>query len=986
VTRHLQNTYDYNANGVLSTYTPIGQEAWTLTYTTLPADSGIGRLASVTRSALSAGTATTTVVYSVPLSGTGAPNDLSVGQTARWGQSQAPVDATAVFDPGEIPTGNQSTGTLPADYNRATVTYMDSNGREVNTARPGGGVDTTWYDGYGNVVQSLTGGNRQLALNTSTTDTAVQEAAIAARESTTSVYSADGQQELQTLGPEHEIVLGSGPIVRGRVRTTYTYDEGAPSGGPYNLVTTTVEDNVYKDANGNQVSAGARTTTDGYDWNLRRQIVETVDPSGLALATRTTYDTATGQVATTTAPAGGTTTNTPQTRVTVYYTAAANGTYPECGGHPEWAQMSCREQVGGQAASGPEIPVKVTTYNIYGAPRVITEKTSAGVQRTSTMTYDVAGRLSSVVYTTAAGLGTAVPTTRTTYDQASGQATLTQSLDANNNVTAQVQRAYDTLGRMYSYTDADGNVTTTTYDLFSRTATTNDSKGTRTWTYDGGTERRGLATSVLDSQAGTFTASYDIDGNAVSQSWPDNIVVTNGYNETGDATSIAYTQPGCGQANCTLYTQTVSATAHGQTQSSSSSLSGQVYSYDSAGRLTTVNDTVAGSCTTRTYTFNTATDRTGRSVYGPASDGSCQSSTASSTTNWSYDTADRISTGYTYDALGRATVMPGGDTETPALGNDSIGYYTNNMVQSLTQGDRTTTYTLDVISNRTRSWNDNSAGVTKTNHYSDDNDSPTWTDEGNSNMSRVIRGVVGVADIFTNTTGNVWQLSNLHGDLLAGITETGTGLAYTSEYNEYGQARNSADAGARRYGWLGQNQRAADTPGGLGLMGSRLYSPTTGRFTSVDPVTGGNANAYDYCHGDGINCTDVSGQVSCNRYRTTYSGWWWSTKRMETWFHCSFNNWETYLIIIAGVFFGSVLAAFGELISHIPWPPAVAIGQAIKWIGILMDIAAGGLYFWYWWKCRSQRGFWMNFHIWWLCCWRGKYWSVWAWFAGMGCN
>ncbi|OLE27492.1 MAG: hypothetical protein AUG44_10030 [Actinobacteria bacterium 13_1_20CM_3_71_11] len=943
-TRHLQNTYDYDGNGILSTYTPVGQQPWTFAYTTVPADSGLGRLASVSRSALSVGTATTTVVYSVPLSGTGAPNDLSVGQTARWGQSQAPVDATAVFDPGEVPTGNQSTGTMPADWNRATVTYLDSNGRAVNTANPGGGIATTWYDSLGNVVQSLTPGNRQLALNTSGTDTAAQEAAIADRESTLTVYSSDGQQELQTLGPEHTVVLSSGTVVRGRARTSSTYDQGAPgTGGPYNLVTTTVEDVVYINAAGVQVSADPRTTTDGYDWNLRKQTIETVDPSGLALSTRTTYDAATGRVATVTAPAGGTTTNTPQTRATVYYTTAANGTYPECGGHAEWAQMVCRTQPGGQPGSGPEIPVRVTTYNMYGQPRVITEKTSVGTQRTTTINYDAAGRPATVSLNAATGLGTAVPTTRTVYDQASGQATLTQSLDSGNNVTAQIQRAYDALGRVYSYTDADGNITTTTYDLLSRTATTNDSKGTRTWTYDGGTERRDLPTSVLDSQAGTFTSTYDVDGNLASQSWPDNIVVTNGYNELGDATSVSYSQPGCGQANCTLYTQTVTVTAHRQTHSSSSPLSGQVYGYDADGRLTTVNDTRSGSCTTRTYGFNSASDRTGRTTYGPAADGSCQATTASATATWSYDTADRVSSGYTYDALGRVTAMPAPDTETPATGNETITYYADDMAHSLTQGDRTSTYALDVVPNRVRSWNDNAVGVVKTNHYADDADNPTWTDEGNASMSRVIRSVTAVADIFTNTTGNVWQITNLHGDLVAGVAETGTGLAYAGEYNESGQAVSPADAGTRRYGWLGQDQRAADNPGGTVLMGDRTYQPGVGRFGSVDSIPGSSANSYDYCNGDGVNCTDTSGNSPC-RVTGTWN-WWWAQYKY-TWFRCDFSDGTVqwildtfqgfiYLLFAVAAFLvlrcgpcGGVIAAFASLYQLLQW----AWGYEYKYI------------------------------------------------------
>ncbi len=43
-------------------------------------------------------------------------------------------------------------------------------------------------------------------------------------------------------------------------------------------------------------------------------------------------------------------------------------------------------------------------------------------------------------------------------------------------------------------------------------------------------------------------------------------------------------------------------------------------------------------------------------------------------------------------------------------------------------------------------------------------------------------------------------------------------------------------------------------------MGARLYNPLTGRFLQIDPVVGGNANAYDYCTGDPINCTDLDGR------------------------------------------------------------------------------------------------------------------------------
>ncbi|MET9375827.1 RHS repeat-associated core domain-containing protein [Streptomyces sp. NPDC002992] len=65
-----------------------------------------------------------------------------------------------------------------------------------------------------------------------------------------------------------------------------------------------------------------------------------------------------------------------------------------------------------------------------------------------------------------------------------------------------------------------------------------------------------------------------------------------------------------------------------------------------------------------------------------------------------------------------------------------------------------------------------------------------------------------------------------------------------------------------RYSWLGGQQRSAETVTGLTLMGARLYNPQTGRFLSADPVYGGNANAYEYCTGDPVNCSDLSGMVS----------------------------------------------------------------------------------------------------------------------------
>jgi RHS repeat-associated protein len=99
-----------------------------------------------------------------------------------------------------------------------------------------------------------------------------------------------------------------------------------------------------------------------------------------------------------------------------------------------------------------------------------------------------------------------------------------------------------------------------------------------------------------------------------------------------------------------------------------------------------------------------------------------------------------------------------------------------------------------------------------------------------------------------------------------------TSTSVNGTADEYGTPRDTATIGQRRYGWIGTKQRAADTPGGLTLMGVRLYNPTTGRFLSVDPIAGGNANPYEYCSGDPVNCTDLDGRWSLRNSVNTWSG------------------------------------------------------------------------------------------------------------------
>ncbi|SDI30956.1 RHS repeat-associated core domain-containing protein [Actinokineospora alba] len=829
-TRQVAQVYEYGQDGLLSVITPPAQAPWRLSYTAVPGDAGAGRLAAVSRTG-PAGEAKTTVVYRVAVSGAGAPHDLSTAQTSRWGQQESPVTAAAVFPPTQVPDGDQAAGTLPSSFAQAALTYLDADGRAVNTVAPGGHTSTTWHDARGNAVRSLTAANRATALAT-----ASEQAALAARLSTVTTYTA-GNNPVETLGPEHPVALPDGRTVTGRVRTHVAYDEGAPQGQTPGLPTTTTTG--VRHAEGD---ADLRVTKSEYDWTTSAETGQTVDPGGLNLVTRTAYD-ADGRIASRTVAGGAGSTATPDTRVTLYYRSGTGAGATECDNRPEWAGLVCRTGPGGQAATGPEVPVTVTTYDLYNQVRTLTERTSAGVLRVTDKAYDAAGRLSAVSVT-------GMPVTRTVYDEAGGLPLRTES-DGGA-----VTKAYDAFGRVTAYTDADGNTTRTEFDAAGRVSRVDDGKAVRSYTYDA----RGLVTGAHDSQAGQFQAEHDADGRLVRETWPTGVVVTRGYAANDVPTSVRYERPGCGQADCTLWTESAVLNAHSQRALTTSSFGTQTAAFDKAGRTVTDSTKDATGCVSRVYALDADANRTGLTTFGPAAEGACQTTTASGSRTWTYDSADRVTgPGYAYDALGRTTTVPAADA---AGGEIAVAYHGNDMAKSITQGSRTSTFTLDVGVSRVRSWTDGT--VTRKHHYGSDSDSPLWTDEGGGVSTRMVPGTATPVATWSSAAGITWQLTNLHGDFVAGVVGNGSsGLAYTAAYDQYGA---TSDAGARRYGWLGARERAADNPGGLVLMGARVYNPTTGRFLSVDPVYGGSANPYDYCSGNPANCTDVDGLGDCKRW------------------------------------------------------------------------------------------------------------------------
>ncbi|WP_240958329.1 polymorphic toxin-type HINT domain-containing protein [Streptomyces barkulensis] len=895
ITPALKTEYAYDAAGRVTQLTPPGELPWTFAYGKAGSAStaGEGMLLKATRPGLKQGTAgtvegtaATSVVYGVPLTGsTVAPYNMGANDVRTWSQLDAPTDATAVFPADAVPASHTGSALTPAAYRRAQVHYLGVSGREVNSAAPGGHISTTEYDRFGNTVRELSAANRAVALGLTAGDRAAQAdlgiAQLTPAEradllATKSVYNDTGTRELEEFGPLRRVdltadlksgtttLVPAGTSVTARSWTANEYDAGRPTDG-----TAKVRDQVTKVTTGAQVRehpavhGETRAVQTVYDWAKGLPVKSIQDPGGLAITTTTEYD---GQGRVIKTMNTGSTGTDAGTVVTAYWSASGTGA---CAGRPEWADLVCSVGPGGAITGGgsnpAQLPTTTTEYDWWGNAAKGVE-TANGVTRTTTTAHDAAGRPTTVKIT--GGVGQAVPEATTEYDPATGQAVKTVSPTGGT-----ITRAYDKLGRIISYTDADGGKTTTEYDLLDRPVKVSDTvPSTVTYTYDHAAEPRGLATKTTDSVAGTFSATYDADGSVATEKLPGGYTLTVTEDTTGSTTDRTYTRDSDGTV---VMSDSVTESVHGQ-NTSHAGWSDQTYRYDAAGRLVTVEDTVETVCTRRTYGFDKHSNRTSLTTAAGAPGADCPT-TGGTTRTHTYDSADRlVDSGYTYDAFGRTTALPGGV---------SVGYYANDLAYQQTANGKRQTWKLDA-NLRFRSWTveTNNGGTwsptdNKVNHYDGDNDNPRWIVENTATgaLTRNVDSLSGDLGAITSGTGHtVLQLSDIHGDVALQLPLAAGEAPVALDTDEYGNPRGKQDAA--RYGWLGGKQRSSETVAGYTLMGVRQYNPATGLFLSVDPEQGGNANAYEYCNADPVNCFDLDGKWSWRKAWRKTKRWAWRNK------------------------------------------------------------------------------------------------------------
>ncbi len=515
---------------------------------------------------------------------------------------------------------------------------------------------------------------------------------------------------------------------------------------------------------------------------------------------------------------------------TIYYTTAANPSYPNCGEHPEWANLPCQAQPAAQPEDEPKLPVSTFKFTIWDELETTTEKFGS-TTRTKAQTYDAAGR--AFTSTTSSTTDTPLPTVTNEYNAETG-ALETQSTTTKGE-TKTITSIDNTLGQLERYTDAAKNTTTYEYepDGDHRLTEINDGKGTQTYAYDPTT---GYLTKLVDSAAGTFTASYDVEGKMTSETYPNGMTASYTMNSVAEATGLEYVKTTHCSESCTWFSDSVTHSIHGETLAQTSTLAKENYTYDNAGRLTQTQEEPAGEgCTTRLYSYDEESNRTSLTTLKPGNEGKCATEGGTSE-NHTYDVANRLTDpGVTYETFGDSTKLPASDAGKYEL---TSSYYVDGQVASQTQHEETLNYSYDPDGRTLET--ETSKGATKTttsSHYPGPGEAISWISEGGETWTRNIPGIDGTLTAIQSSSGTTeLQLHDLRGNIVAtaGLSETETKLLSKYNSTEFGVPSESKPP--PKYAWLGAAGLSTELPTGIATKGGASYVPQIAHDLQTEQV------------------------------------------------------------------------------------------------------------------------------------------------------
>ncbi len=516
---------------------------------------------------------------------------------------------------------------------------------------------------------------------------------------------------------------------------------------------------------------------------------------------------------------------------TVYYTAGTEAEEKACRSHPEWVGLPCMTKPAAEpGVSGlPTLPVTTTTYNMWNQAETV-EEAFGPTTRTKKTTFDAAGRpLKTEVKGAGSGnVDTAVPQVTDKYNETNG-ALETQSTTVGEK-TQTITSHENTVGELETYTDADGNTTHFKYNEDRQVTEVSDGseegKGKQTYSYN---EATGERTGLTDSSAGAFGATYNVGGEMTSESYPNGMTAYITHNSVGAATGIEYKKLTNCTKNCVWFSDTLILSIHGETLEQTSTLSGESYTYDNAGRLTEAQETPAGeSCRARIYAYDEEANRTSETTR------ECASETGTTELH-TYDTDNRLTdAGIAYEVFGDTTKLPAGDAGGSEL---TSSYYVDGQVDQQSQAGESIEYRLDPEDRTRETISSGNTAATVIQHYDGPGSTVAWTSEpATGKWTRNIPGISGeLAAIETNTHAAVLQLHDLQGDIVATASLSGTETKLLSTYNSTEFGVPSGKTAPPTYAWLGAAGLSSQLPSGTITQDGATYVPQTGRQLQTQP-------------------------------------------------------------------------------------------------------------------------------------------------------
>lgn len=308
--------------------------------------------------------------------------------------------------------------------------------------------------------------------------------------------------------------------------------------------------------------------------------------------------------------------------------------------------------------------------------------------------------------------------------------------------------------------------------------------------------------TLLDSGAGTFTATYNAEGAISSESYPNGMTASYTSNPVGQITALTY-----GKGATTWYKDQTALSIHGQIISQQTTLANASYAYDNSGRMAEAQEeatskiqeeAVGKGCKTLLLGYDAESDRISETAREPAAGGACASEGGTQTVH-TYDEADHLTDyGVAYEAFGGNTTLPAADAGGHTL---ESAYYSSGALYSQTQNEQTNTYTLDPAGRVSETTTTKGINAKSTiSHYSGTDKTAAWT-ETEGSWTRNVTGINGAIEATESNSGEpVFKLVNLDGDVIGTAALHAEAPTLTSEPTAFGVPTSTPKEKAA---WLG---------------------------------------------------------------------------------------------------------------------------------------------------------------------------------------